>query len=117
VSIDPWTFGAALVAALLVVPRQLGGRRAAPQVVRQKISAGAKVVDVRSREEFRSGAYPGAINIPLQELTRRLGEVPKETPVIVYCASGVRSASAVRVLKQAGYADALNAGGLRHMPR
>jgi phage shock protein E len=117
VNIDPWTSGAALLAALLLIPRLLGGRRAAPEVVRQKIAAGAKVVDVRSPGEFRSGSYPGAINIPLQELRARLKALPKESAVVVFCASGVRSASAARLLAKAGYTDVLNAGGLRHMPR
>jgi phage shock protein E len=117
VNVDPWVTGAALVAVILVLPRLLGGRRAAPDVVKETLAAGAKVVDVRSVGEFRTGGYPGAVNIPLHELRGRLQEIPKGKPVIVYCASGVRSASAVRVLKQAGYADVLNAGGLRHMPR
>jgi len=75
------------------------------------------VVDVRSPEEFRDGAYAGAVNIPLQELGRRVAEIPKDKPVVLYCASGGRSGMAARVLKQAGYAEVFNAGGLGDMPR
>ena len=89
----------------------------ASSIVIEKIKSGAKIVDVRSAEEFRDGAYPGAVNIPLNELSRRLGEIPKDKPVVLYCMSGARSASAARVLKQAGFPDVVNAGGLSDMPR
>jgi len=71
---------------------------------------------VRSPDEFRDGAYAGAVNIPLQDLGRRLAEIPKDKAVVLYCASGARSGMAARVLKQAGYADVVNAGGLGDMP-
>ena len=70
----------------------------------------------RESDEFRDGAYPGAKNIPLADLGRRLGEIPKDRPVVLYCASGARSSSAARAMKQAGYSDVINAGGLADMP-
>ncbi len=85
--------------------------------VLEKIKAGAVVVDVRTPEEFADGAYPGALNIPVQELGARAGEIPKGKPVVVYCASGARSAFAARMLKANGWADVVNAGGLDDMPR
>jgi rhodanese-related sulfurtransferase len=113
---DPWVVAAG--AALgLVVARKLLVRRAPADVVQSALRSGAKIVDVRSPAEFRGGAYPGAVNIPLQELRARLGEIPKDRPVVLYCASGVRSASAVRILEAAGYAEVLNAGGLGQLPR
>lgn len=84
--------------------------------MKRKLESGAIIVDVRTPEEFRDGAYPGAKNIPLSDLGRRLGEIPKDKPVILYCASGVRSSSAAQAMKQAGYADVTNAGGLGDMP-
>lgn len=107
----------ALAAAFILVPRLLGARRAPVEDVKQKLAAGAVVVDVRTPEEFRGGAYPGARNIPVQEIARRLGEIPKDRPVVLYCASGVRSGSAARILQQAGFFDVVNAGGLGDMPR
>lgn len=76
------------------------------------------VVDVRTREEFRSGAYPGAVNIPLDELMNRYeAELGSDTnrDITVYCASGARSAYAQRMLMQMGYANVKNGGGLMHM--
>jgi phage shock protein E len=81
----------------------------------KEIPADACIVDVRSPEEFESGAYPGAINIPLNLLAVRMGEIPSDRPVITYCFSGGRSTQAVRLLKEAGY-NAVNAGGLSDMP-
>jgi phage shock protein E len=86
-------------------------------IVLDKIKSGAEVVDVRTPEEFREGAYPGCINIPLADLNKRLGEIPKDKSVVLYCQSGARSAAAARTLKKAGYIDVINAGGLSDMPR
>ncbi len=81
------------------------------------IKAGAKIVDVRTPEEFNEEAYPNAVNIPVDEMQARLSEFgDKNAPLIVYCASGARSAYAARLLKNAGYADVVNAGGLYDMP-
>lgn len=116
-SVDPWVVAAGAAATFVIARRLLGGARAPAELVRQRIASGAKIVDVRTPGEFRGGAYPGAVNIPLQILAGRLREIPKNRPVVLYCASGMRSASAARVLKRAGYEDVVNAGGLRHMPR
>ena len=43
-------------------------------------------------------------------------EIPRDRPVVLYCASGARSSAAARAMKQAGFADVLNAGGLADMP-
>jgi len=82
-----------------------------------KIHAGAAVIDVRSPDEFADGAYPGARNIPVNALMGRLSDVgPKEKPVVVYCASGGRSAVAAQILRANGFVDVTNAGGLEDMP-
>ena len=86
--------------------------------IKEKISAGARIIDVRSPGEFRDGAYPGAVNIPLATLPARMMELePKDKPIVLYCASGARSGQAARILKQAGFSDVVNAGGLADMPR
>lgn len=78
-----------------------------------KLAAGATVVDVRTNGEFAAGHYKGAINIPLDSLSSNLNKLGrKDKPVIVYCASGARSAAAVRVLKAQGFSDVSNAGSL-----
>jgi phage shock protein E len=116
-NIDPVTAAVVAVAGWLVIRRFLKGGKVSQNVVVEKIKAGAQVVDVRSPEEFRDGFYPGAVNIPVNDLPRRMGELKKDRPVVLYCASGARSGMAARMLKQAGYAEVLNAGGLGDMPR
>lgn len=74
------------------------------------------VVDVRTPEEFRSGAYPGAINISLDELQQRIDELgAKDREITLYCASGARSAYAQRVLQHFGFSNVRNGGGLMQM--
>lgn len=106
--------GLALV--LLFLPRLLRGPVASPQAIKDQIAAGAMVLDVRTPAEFRAGAFPGAKNIPLQEVANRLKELPKNRSLIVYCASGNRSSSAAQLLSKAGY-QVLNAGGLHQVMR
>ncbi len=113
----PWTMAALALAALVVIRRLFGGRSVSIEVVKAKIAAGAKIVDVRTPDEFRGGAYPGAVNIPLQSLLGRLKDLSKDRPIVLYCASGSRSAAAASMLRQAGFADVVNAGGLGNMPR
>ena len=85
--------------------------------VKNKIKAGAKIVDVRTPGEFESGHYKGAVNIPLQEINTRLAEFGDKTkPVVVYCRSGRRSAEAKRILLENGYKDVTDGGGLTDMP-
>ncbi len=78
---------------------------------------GATLVDVRSAAEYASGHAPGTVNIPLQELGRRLAEIPRTAPVVVACASGSRSGMARMLLKKNGYADVHNAGSWRNFER
>lgn len=112
-----YLFYAALILLGLYLVRRLQGVNKMPSsLVKQKIDAGATIIDVRTPEEFRDGAYPGAINIPVSNLGARLGEIPKSKPVVLYCASGARSSSAARAMKQAGFTDVVNAGGLGDMP-
>jgi phage shock protein E len=86
-------------------------------IILTKIQGGASIIDVRSPDEFADGAYPGARNIPVNALIQRLGDVgPKEKAVVVYCASGGRSAVAQQILKANGFVDVTNAGGLEDMP-
>jgi phage shock protein E len=114
-TLDTTTVTIAAFGAFLAL-RLFLARRAPASVVAEKLRAGATVVDVRSEAEFRRGAYRGAINLPLQALAGGLGRIPRDRPVVVYCASGSRSAAAVRLLRRAGYADVSNAGGLGHLP-
>ena len=85
--------------------------------VKDMITAGARIVDVRSVAEFKDGAYPGAVNIPLSLIPLKMKELePRDTPIVLYCASGARSGQAARLLKAAGFTNVVNAGGLDDMP-
>jgi phage shock protein E len=89
---------------------------AGTEKVREKINTRALVVDVRTPQEFSSGHYEGATNIPLQELPRRIAEFgEKNKPIIVYCRSGNRSGKARKILQDHGYIDVINGGGLKDM--
>lgn len=75
----------------------------------------ATLVDVREADEFAAGHIINARHIPLSQVEARAGEVKKNKskPVIVYCATGVRSGAAVAALKKGGYEQVFNlAGGL-----
>jgi phage shock protein E len=82
-----------------------------------KIKEGAMIVDVRSTEEFEEEHFPAAVNIPVDEMQMRLPEFgEKNSSLVLYCASGSRSAYAARILKSAGFTNVINAGGLSDMP-
>ena len=81
-------------------------------------SHGPLIVDVRTPEEFYGGAYPGAINIPLDELHVKINELgSKSREIVLYCASGARSAYAQRGLMQMGFTNVKNGGGIMQMMR
>lgn len=83
----------------------------APGAVAAELAAGrVAVLDVRSRDEYADGHIDGAHNIPLGELPDRLTEVPHDTPVVVHCQTGVRSAIATSILRLNGV-DAANMDG------
>nr|WP_183969934.1 rhodanese-like domain-containing protein [Quisquiliibacterium transsilvanicum] len=72
--------------------------------------SGAIVLDVREPAEFAAGHLPNARNIPLGELDKRVGDLPKGKPVLVCCASGARSGKAISLLRQDGR-EAFNLAG------
>lgn len=102
----------------LMMWRKMAGK-ADPSVAKQLVEAGAHLLDVRSPGEFSGGHIPGARNIPVHELGARVAELgpDKERPVVVYCASGMRSASAASTLKRAGFARVEDLGGMMRWPR
>lgn len=61
------------------------------------------LIDVREPHEYKGGFIPGAKNIPLSQLSRRMGEIPKERDVFLYCRSGMRSKNAAKMLARNGY--------------
>lgn len=72
---------------------------------------GKIIIDVREPDEFKSGHVAGAINIPPAALlsgANKLASVPKDAEIIVYCRTGSRSAVAMNILRDLGYANVKN---------
>jgi len=96
------------VAAFLMFGR---GREIQGGEARKLVAAGARLVDVRSPEEYARGHLPGAVNIPVQELDGRLADVgPVDHELIVYCRSGHRSSRAAQILRAHGFTKVHNLG-------
>lgn len=81
-----------------------------PQQFATAHAAGARVVDVREPDEYRTGHVPGATLIPLSLVPVRMDEIPPDEPVYVICRSGGRSAQAVQYLRRHGV-DAISVAG------
>jgi len=78
----------------------------------------ALLIDVRTEAEFKSGHIEGALLLPIDQLQAKLSELPKDkaTPLVVYCRSGNRSATAAQILLQAGYSQVYDLGGIIDWP-
>jgi rhodanese-related sulfurtransferase len=101
-------------AALLWPALRPSGRRATALQVTQLINRGkTTVVDVRNADEFAAGHLRDAKNIPLADLSGRIGELDKakNRTVVVLCQSGARSDKAVRQLAAAGFEDVYSLEG------
>jgi len=75
------------------------------------VKQGAVILDVRSPGEYKQGHIKGSINAPLNDLSKQLSKLKKESTVITCCASGMRSASAKSILKSNGFTQVHNGGG------
>lgn len=72
------------------------------------------IVDVRTPEEFATGAIEGAINIPLDDMRQMIGRIPTDKPIVLYCGVGLRGYLASCILSQRGFDDVRNlVGGLK----
>ncbi|MBD0403835.1 rhodanese-like domain-containing protein [Flammeovirga sp. EKP202] len=73
---------------------------------------GARILDVRSKEEFDAGHIEGSVNISVNEIQSRIGEVKDlGSPLIVCCLSGGRAGVAKALIEAAGVKEVYNAGG------
>src|SRR5689334_8004113 len=73
----------------------------------------ARLIDVREKYEWDDGYIPGATHVPRGFLESRIEEAiaDKDTPVVIYCAGGVRSAFAAKTLQEMGYTDVVSVTG------
>lgn len=98
------------------ISQMMSRLKAKPEPMAPKHSNEPLVVDVRTPEEFRSGAFPGAVNISLDELQQRVSELGNlKRDITLYCATGARSAYGQRMLLQLGFANVRNGGGIMQM--
>jgi molybdopterin/thiamine biosynthesis adenylyltransferase/rhodanese-related sulfurtransferase len=86
-----------------------------PEDVHRRLESGERpqILDVREQEEVEQGIVPGARHLPRAHFESRAEDViaDKSTPVVVYCASGVRSAFAAKTLSELGYQDTASMSG------
>jgi len=108
----------AAIAAIFLIQIVFSVRKKQRQkVIKEILNRNPKIIDVRSKAEFQSGHFPGALNIPLDALDKKAaGLGAKDSEILVYCASGARAGSATALLKSKGFSKVLNAGGLSSMP-
>ena len=72
------------------------------------------LIDVRTADEYSAGHLDGAVNIPVDDIRERAGEIPADKPVYLYCGVGLRGYLASNILKENGFNDVRNLiGGLR----
>jgi len=84
---------------------------------RELIAKGAVILDVRTQLEYRQGHVKGSVNIPLQELSRKINKLRSDNkPVIACCATGHRSGIAAKMLRTHGI-EAYNGGGWNRVQR
>ena len=79
----------------------------------RRVAAGATWIDVRFPAEYQSDGYPGAINIPLNDIRQASAALDPAKEYIVYCQTGRRSSAAAFLLSQRGFHAALLDGGMR----
>jgi rhodanese-related sulfurtransferase len=108
-------------ASLLDRLRMLFGGQPADGRLRSKVKVaqalalvreGATLLDVRENGEWKAGHAPGAIHVPLGDIDKAPRRLKQGRPVVVMCASGVRSRTAARHLRSLGYDAASLSGGM-----
>jgi phage shock protein E len=104
--------GLALLIVVLFVVKRL--RQVPAAKARELLASGALVIDVRSADEFATDHVPKAINLPLEQVQRRIADLAPEhsKPILVHCLSGTRSGMACRILRGLGYTEVHNLGSL-----
>jgi rhodanese-related sulfurtransferase len=101
------------IVVIAVLYLKLSAVRVSGSDAKALVADGALLLDVRSEGEYANGAIDGSLNIPIQELSGRMGELgDKDATIVVYCQSGGRSAMAKRLLEANGYSKVHDMGGI-----
>ncbi|MBI5483574.1 MAG: rhodanese-like domain-containing protein [Deltaproteobacteria bacterium] len=96
---------AALATQVFAAERNISSREAKALLEKDR---NVYLLDVRSPQEYSQGKLAGSALIPVGQLERRLAEVPKDKPVLVYCAVGSRSGYAAGLLARRGHKEVYN---------
>jgi len=100
------------IAAFVAQNEQVGRvEQTAPADLERFLAQGYQLVDLRTPEEYAGGSIPGAVNIPLDDLRARIGELPKDRPLLVFCQVGERGYIGARILHGFGRTDVVNLAG------
>jgi len=82
-----------------------------------KTNNNVTILDVRSVEEYKEAHINGSINIPVCDLEQKaIGNLKKDSIIIIYCSAGIRSKKAVKILRKLGYKNLYNVeGGINNL--
>jgi len=83
------------------------------EFLKEKLSEGGQLIDVRSTVEFSQGALNGAINMPIDSFKQLMKTIDNTKPVLLYCRTGARSGMVKKYLDQLGYQQVHNIGGVQ----
>lgn len=87
------------------------------QTAERLVAAGARLVDVRTPQEFAAGHVPGATLIPFDQIAARAVELgPKDAPIVLYCRTGRRTAIAKQALEALGFTRVWDMQGIQNWP-
>jgi len=102
----PWIAAIMVVASILfavMTPAAAVKKEINAQELQKLQSSGAWVVDVRTSYEYAGAHIPGAVNVPIDQLPQAAAKWNKNQPIVVYCATGARSANALAYLSANGF--------------
>jgi rhodanese-related sulfurtransferase len=108
--------GVAFISGAMLVWPLVRGKASGPslstlQATQLINSRNPQVVDLRSAEDFAKGSLPNARNIPAAKMAERVGELKKDKPVILVCATGTSAGRTAALLRSQGYSDVYVLGG------
>ncbi len=79
--------------------------------IKEALKNGAVIIDVRTPHEFDQGKVPGSVNIPVDRIAASIPRIKgMNKPIVLCCASGMRSSNAKQILKSAGIQEVFNGG-------
>jgi rhodanese-related sulfurtransferase len=108
--------GVAFISGAMLVWPLVRGKASGPtlstlQATQLINSRNPQVVDLRNAEDFAKGSLPNARNIPAAKMAERVGELKKDKPVILVCATGTSAGRTAALLRSQGYSDVYVLGG------